>query len=127
MPSTRRHFIQSSLAASATAAMPAPTGKDNISLANWSIVQSFRLGKWKLLDLPRIMREELRIFGLEYVNTFFENPILQYLQRLKRNMQDNGITSVLIMVDEEGNTAAVDKAERMQAAVAHRKWIDTAH
>jgi len=127
MSSTRRHFIQSSLAASAAAAMPAPAGKDNISLANWSIVQSFRLGKWKLLDLPRIMREELQIYGLEYVNTFFENPILQYLQRLKRNIQDNGITSVLIMVDEEGNTAAVDKAERIEAAVAHRKWIDTAH
>jgi len=107
--------------------MPAPTSKDNISLANWSIVQSFRLGKWKLLDLPRIMREELQITGLEYVNTFFENPIVEYLRRLKRNMEDNGITSVLIMVDDDGNTAALEKSERMLAAVAHRKWIDVAH
>ena len=31
------------------------------------------------------------------------------------------------MVDGEGSTASSDKAERHQAAIAHRKWINTAH
>jgi sugar phosphate isomerase/epimerase len=111
----------------AAAAAALPPGKNDISLANWSIVQSFRAGKWKLLDMPRILRDVLKINGLEYVNTFFENPTIEYLRKLKRNCEDYGMTSVLVMVDDEGNTASLDKAERMQAAVAHRKWIDIAH
>jgi len=123
---TRRQFIGASLAGAAAAAAPA-AGQDKISLASWSLVRSFRAGKWKNLDLPRLLRDELGISGLEYVNTFFENPTMGYLQRLKRNCADHGVTSVLIMVDGEGDTAALDKAERMRAAVAHRKWVDIAH
>lgn len=125
MKTTRRVFLQSSFVGVTAAAMPL-TGRNDISLASWSLVQSFRAGRWKLLDLPRILRETLHINGLEYVNTFFENPTLEYLKRLKRNCEDNGITSVLVMVDDEGNTAAIDKAERMQSVIAHRKWIDIA-
>jgi sugar phosphate isomerase/epimerase len=127
MTQTRRQFLATSLATAAAAAAAAATGKDDISLASWSLVRSFRAGKWKNLDLPRILREELGINGLEYVNTFFENPTMGYLQRLKRNCDEHGVTSVLIMVDGEGDTAALDRAERMQAAVAHRKWVDIAH
>lgn len=96
-------------------------------MASWSLNRSFRVGKWKNLDLPKILRETLQINGLEYVNSFFENPTMRYLQQLKRNCEDHGVTSVLIMVDGEGDTAAVDKRERMQAAIAHRKWVDIAH
>ncbi len=125
MSQTRRQFFAHSAAAAALAAGPA--AKDDISLASWSLVRSFRAGKWTNLDLPRILREELQINGLEYVNQFFENPRMGYLQQLNRNCKDHGVTSVLIMVDGEGDTAALDKAERMQAAVAHRKWVDIAH
>ena len=126
MSQTRRQFLGTSLAGAVAAAAPA-TGQDSISLASWSLVRSFRAGKWKNLDLPRLLRDELGIHGLEYVNSFFENPTMGYLRRLKTNCDDHGVTSVLIMVDGEGDTAAADKAERMQAAVAHRKWVDIAH
>ena len=122
---TRRRFLSTPLVAIAAAAAQSP--KDDISLASWSLVRSFRAGKWKNLDLPRILREELGINGLEYVNTFFENPTPRYLRQLKRNCADHGVTSVLIMVDGEGDTAAIDRQERMRAAVAHRKWVDVAH
>lgn len=130
MSQTRRQFLGTSLATAAAAAAPAapaPSAQDKISLASWSLVRSFRAGKWTNLDLPKLLRDELGISGLEYVNSFFENPTMGYLQRLKRNCDDHGVTSVLIMVDGEGDTAALDKAERMQAAVAHRKWVDIAH
>jgi hypothetical protein len=122
MNPTRRQFLGTSMAGAVAAAAPT-TGKDKISLASWSLVRSFRAGNWKNLDLPRILREDLGIGGLEYVNTFFENPTMSYLQQLKRNCADQGVTSVLIMVDNEGDTAALEKAERMNAAVAHRKWV----
>jgi L-ribulose-5-phosphate 3-epimerase len=102
--------------------------KNDISLAAWSLNQSFfRAQRWKNLDLPRIVREEFNINGLEFVNQFFENPSMNYLNQLKRNAEAHGVTLVLIMVDGEGDMAAVDRNARLQAAIAHRKWIDIAH
>jgi sugar phosphate isomerase/epimerase len=130
---TRREFLGASAAAAAALAggMPAPANrpvKDDISLAAWSINRSFFVAKkWKNLDLPRIAREEFGINGLEFVNQFFENPVMGYLKELKKNGNQHGITFVLIMVDGEGDMSAADRKERTEAAIAHRKWIDTAH
>ena len=123
---TRRNFIAGSGASLAGAALAAAP-KDDISLAAWSINQSFfQAHRWTNLELPRICREELKINGLEFVNQFFENPTLSYLRRLKRNGEQYGITFVRIMVDGEDSMAGVDKKERMDAAIAHRKWVDIA-
>lgn len=89
--------------------------------------QSFWAGKWKLLDMPGILKDRLGIPGIEYVNQFFENPTLNYLQKLRQVCSRNGVQSLLLMVDNEGATAALDRAERKQAEIAHRKWIDVAH
>jgi len=135
---TRRNFFSRSLAIGAglsglplispsklnSAARPT---KDDISLAEWSLVGDLRKGKFTNLDVPRICREEFDINGLEFVNTFFENPLSRYLQRLKRNADDNGVQLVLIMVDSEGEMAAPTKEERKQAVINHRKWIDIAN
>jgi sugar phosphate isomerase/epimerase len=61
------------------------------------------------------------------VNSFFENPTLGYQQQLKKACADAGVRSTIIMCDNEGAAAALDKAERIKAAIAHRKWIDIAH
>lgn len=129
MIQTRRAFLATSTAALAsgmvTAAQQQP--KNDISLAAWSLNQSFFVGKrWKNLDLPKIVREQFNVNGIEFVNQFFENPTLEYQNQLKRNLNSYGITPVLIMVDSEGNLAAADRQERIQAAIAHRKWIDIA-
>lgn len=62
-----------------------------ISLAAWSFSGSFFQGKWKLLELPGILRNKLGIDALEHVNQFFENPMLTYLQKLKRACADSGV------------------------------------
>jgi len=112
-----------SVAAAALAAAPA----DRISLAAWSLNRSFRAGKWKNLELPKIIREKLGIDALEYVTQYFEVPTMQYLKQLKRQCEANGVTSVLIMVDQEDPMAGPDRKERMDAAISHRKWVDAAH
>jgi len=125
MSPTRRTFLASASAAAALAGASGQ-GQIGVSLAAWSLSASFFQGGWKLLDLPGIMRERLGLEGLEHVNQFFENPTLNYLQKLKRACSDNGIKQYLLMVDHEGSTAAIDPKERKQAEVAHRKWIDIA-
>jgi L-ribulose-5-phosphate 3-epimerase len=138
----RRDFIGKSLAAgsatlaalgaagvTAQAAAQTATGaspKFKISLAAWSLNRTF--GKeWKNIDLPRIAREKYGIEGVEFVNSFFELPRIDYLNDLKKQAADHGVTLVLIMCDGEGDMSSPDKAERMQAATNHRKWVDIAH
>jgi L-ribulose-5-phosphate 3-epimerase len=123
---SRRDFLATAALAGAAAA--APAAKDQISLAAWSINRSFFVNhRWKNLDLPRICREQLGIGGLEFVNQFFDLPLIGSLNQLNRAAKDYNVALVRIMVDDEGNMAAVDRKERMTAAVAHRKWVDIAH
>lgn len=48
--------------------------KDDISLAQWSLIDEWRPGKWKTLDFPRLTREDFGLNGIELVNTLFEVP-----------------------------------------------------
>jgi sugar phosphate isomerase/epimerase len=101
--------------------------KDDISLAQWALVDEIKAGKWKTLDFPAIARKDFDLNGIEFVNTLFEVPTEDYLRRLKRNAEDNNITMVLIMVDSEGDGCSPTKEERYQFEINHRKWIDAAH
>jgi hypothetical protein len=138
---TRRGFIGRSLALGA-GSMIAPSllktqilqaaqetewiRKNNVSLAQWALVDEIRDGKWTNLDFPRIAREDFGIGGIEFVNTLFEGPTFNYLNRLKKNAEDYGVQMVLIMVDAEGETCTPSKEERKQTVINHRKWIDIA-
>ena len=106
-------------------AFPRPE-KNAISLACWSLVRSFRAGYWKQTDLARLIRNDLGLDGIEYVNQFFENPVSTYLNQLNKAAADHGVENVLIMVDHEGSMVAKDKKDRMQSAINHRKWVDVA-
>ncbi|MDE3213849.1 MAG: TIM barrel protein [Bacteroidota bacterium] len=101
--------------------------KDDISIAEWALVEEIRAGLWKTLDFPRIGREVFNLNGIELVNTLFESPTQTYLNTLKHNAADQGVQMVLIMVDEEGDGGAVTRAESAQYVINHRKWIDIAH
>jgi L-ribulose-5-phosphate 3-epimerase len=101
--------------------------KDDISLAQWALVEEIRAGKWKNLDFPRVAREDFGLNGIEFVNTLFEVPTEGYLKKLKQNAATHGVTMVLIMVDDEGDGAEQVKEKRTQFDINHRKWIDIAH
>lgn len=100
---------------------------DDISLAQWALVDEMRQGKWKNLDFPKIAREDFDLNGIEFVNTLFEVPTASYLNQLKKNADDHGVTMVLIMVDAEGDGCEPTPELRKQFAINHRKWIDIAH
>ena len=100
---------------------------DDISLAQWALVDEIRAGKWKNLDFPRIAREDFGINGVEFVNTLFEVPTVGYLNQLKKNAADHGVTLVLIMCDDEGDGCEPTRELRNQFVINHKKWIDIAH
>jgi L-ribulose-5-phosphate 3-epimerase len=103
------------------------TLKDDISIAQWALVEEIRAGKWKNLDFPKIAREDFGVNGIEFVNSLFEVPTENYLKQLKKNASDHGVTMVLIMCDFEGDGAADTKEGQKQFAVNHRKWVDIAN
>jgi L-ribulose-5-phosphate 3-epimerase len=100
---------------------------DDISLAQWSLIDEWRAGQWKTLDFPRLAREDFDLNGIEFVNTLFEVPTATYLKQLKANAAAHGITMVLIMVDDEGDGCAPSKEGREEFVTFHRKWVDIAH
>lgn len=104
-----------------------PHTVNDISLAQWALVEEFRKGKWKTLDFARIAREDFGLNGIEFVNTLFEVPTEGYLKQLKQAAATNGITMVLIMVDDEGDGCAPTKEGRKEFEIFHRKWVDIAH
>ena len=101
--------------------------KNDISLAEWALVDEFRVGGFKTLDFPRIAREDFNLNGIEFVNTLFEVPTIEYLKTLKQRAADHGIEMILIMVDDEGDGCADSKKERKQFVTNHQKWVDAAH
>ena len=107
--------------------LPVMPDKDDISIAQWSLVDEIREGLWTTLDFPKLAREEFDINGIEFVNTLFEVPHMNYLNQLKQNAEDHGVSMVLIMVDAEGDPCSPDAKVRRQYAINHRKWIDVAH
>jgi hydroxypyruvate isomerase len=101
--------------------------KDDISIAQWALVNEVKSGKWKTLDFAKVARNDFDLNGIEFVNTLFEVPTEGYLKQLKKNADDYGVTMVLIMVDDEGDGCSATKKERRQFEINHRKWIDIAY
>ena len=65
--------------------------KNDISLAQWSLIEEWRAGKWKTLDFPRLTRKDFDLNGIELVNTLFEVPTESYLKQLKQNEKEKRI------------------------------------
>lgn len=100
--------------------------QNDISLAQWSLVEEVRAGKWSTLDFPKVARQDFDLNGIEFVNTLFEVPTFEYLKTLKQNAADENVQMVLIMVDDEGDGCEYDPKARKQFVTNHKKWIDIA-
>ncbi len=128
---SRRQFLtQTGLVVGALTAGAAWT-KDaaplQISLAQWTINRELRSGKIDNLDFAKVAAEH-GIHAVEYVNQFFMDKAkdAKYLGEMKKRAADQGVKSLLIMCDREGNIGDPDSAKRKQTVNNHRKWLDAA-
>jgi sugar phosphate isomerase/epimerase len=131
----RRDFMTTSLTAAGlglagTLGLADDTKKPlfKISLAEWSFHRALFGKKITNLDFPKIAKTEFGIEGVEYVNQFFKDKARdeKYLTELKKRCADNGVTSVLIMCDGEGNLGDPYEKLRQQAVENHHKWVEAA-
>ena len=127
----RRQFLQTSAAAAALPLLPrVPAPLFSISLAQWSLHRSLRGGQKPAidnLDFAATARE-FGIDAIEYVNTFFKKHARdeKYLAEMKRRAAGEGVHSLLIMVDAEGNLGEPEKKARARAVENHVKWLEAA-
>lgn len=133
---TRRGFVQLAAASGAAALLPAtslpsrPKGLEplfRVSLAEWSFHRTLFQGELDHLDFPAKARA-LGFEGVEYVNQFFKDKAEDhaYLDEMKRRAEGEGLRSLLIMVDGEGELGDPDDASRAKAVENHYKWVDAA-
>ncbi|CAL1517047.1 sugar phosphate isomerase/epimerase family protein [Chitinophaga sp. MM2321] len=99
-----------------------------ISLAEWSFHKALFAGKMNHLDFAARAKNEFGISGVEYVNQFFKDKAKDqsYLADMKKRADDNGVRSVLIMCDGEGEMGDQDVKKRLQAVENHYKWVEAA-
>ncbi len=130
----RRQFIQTAAAGIAAGSLPfavscsAQGNPFSISLAQWSLVRSIRAGRIDPLAFPAFAMDNYGIGAVEYVNQFFMDKAEDrpWLTDLRQRCEDNGVRSLLIMCDAEGNLGDPDDAARTQAVENHYKWVEAA-
>jgi sugar phosphate isomerase/epimerase len=135
----RRSFLKSAAAAGVAVGLgTAPGGMAlaaedttplfKISLAEWSFHRTLFDKKMDNLDFSTVAKQTFGIEAVEYVNQFFKDKAhdTAYLTDLKKRAADNGVTNVLIMIDDEGDLGDPDKARRMAAVEKHHKWVEAA-
>ncbi|NND16222.1 MAG: TIM barrel protein [Eudoraea sp.] len=99
-----------------------------ISLAQWSLHRALQDGNIKADDFPFIAKNEYDIHAVEYVNGFYKDKSKDeaYWKDLNRRCTNEGIVSLLIMVDDEGHLGNPNSTERNAAVENHYKWIHAA-
>jgi sugar phosphate isomerase/epimerase len=102
-----------------------------LSLAQWSLHKAILETKTlAALDFAKKARA-LGFGAVEYVNDLYR-PELESMgldklvKELKTRSNDNGVKNVLIMIDGEGELAALPKTQRDEAIAKHSKWVDAA-
>lgn len=136
---SRRRFLQTCTAiAAATASSTFPVRQVHaadkplfrISLAQWSLNRRFFKREEPHLDNLDFAKTArgFGIEGIEYVNQFFKDKgeDQAYLAEMKKRAADEGVKSLLIMIDGEGNLGEPDEAKRKQAVENHYKWVEAA-
>ncbi|WP_237061913.1 sugar phosphate isomerase/epimerase family protein [Microbulbifer zhoushanensis] len=132
---SRRQFLKTTSTAFTAALLPMGCSQSTesspwfrISLAQWSLHRTFHSGDASPQDFPRMARQLFDIEAVEYVNQFYADRLSDSLvNNLQKQADSEGVQSLLVMVDGEGQLGADSEAERRQTARRHRRWAEMAH
>ena len=99
-----------------------------ISLAEWSHHRALLSGAMSHLDFITRARKDYGLDAVEYVNQFFMDKARdeRYLAEMKSRADGEGVLSLLIMCDNEGDLGDAVAADRARAVENHRKWVEAA-
>jgi sugar phosphate isomerase/epimerase len=130
----RRDFIKSSaLGAAALASAQLwsvnPSSKKlKISLAQWSLHRAFNKKKLDPVDFASIAKNTYNINAVEYVNGFYTDHSRdeRFWMEMRNRASGDGVKSLLMMVDDEGDLGITDDKSRRTSVENHFKWVNAA-
>lgn len=104
-------------------AMPMPTPM--ISLAQWSLHRSLEAGTLNAENFAPIAVNDYGIRAVEYVNSFYKEQAARepFWNSMRTRAENEGVKSLLMMVDGEGNMGDPDDGLRREAVENHYKWV----
>lgn len=99
-----------------------------ISLAQWSLHRALFEKRMDNLDFARAARQTYGIGAVEYVNAFFFDKATDdaYIGEMRTRAEGEGVKSLLIMCDREGELANSDEIKRNRSVENHKKWLHAA-
>lgn len=106
-----------------------PNNKElKLSLAQWSLNRSFFEKELNPVDFAAIAKNVFGLSAIEYVNQFYadHSEDEKFWNQMKKRADDNGVASLLIMTDDEGDLGTLDDNERKTSVENHFKWVNAA-
>ncbi len=99
-----------------------------ISLAQWSINRTIRAGELKAENFPAIAKQTYGIDAIEHVAGLYpgKKSDRAFWRDMAKRSSDEGVTDLLIMVDDEGELGDPSDNARLKAAENHYPWVDNA-
>ncbi len=126
----RRDFLEASLSGLFGLAFLGSSADPlfRISLAEWSFHRALFSGAMTHLDFITRARRDYGLDAVEYVNQFFMDKAgdRDFLREMKSRTEGEGVRSLLIMCDSEGDLGDPAPGERARAVENHRKWVEAA-
>ena len=134
---SRRSFLKKSLIGSTALTLPGVLSNDffssqnqlpKISLAQWSLNRDIKKGEIKAEAFPTISRVGYGIEAVEYVSTFYsdQKSNAAFWLSMAHQCRSEGVKSLLIMVDAEGELGDSNANKRLKAVDNHKGWVDIA-
>ncbi|MFO1484320.1 MAG: TIM barrel protein [Verrucomicrobiaceae bacterium] len=125
----RRRFLQA--LPLTLAAAPAPELKLELGITTGSfvrhLVETAQPGKLRLLDLPRIMRDELDMRVIDLMTATLVSLEPKYLEQLRQAAAHAGCVLTNLKMNQKGlDLAAADENLRRESIAVYRKTIDAA-
>jgi sugar phosphate isomerase/epimerase len=123
----RRDFLEATISGLAALGFSAEP-LFRISLAEWSFHRALFSGAMSHLDFITRARKDYGLDAVEYVNQFFMDKARdpEYLREMTSRAEGEGVRSLLIMCDSEGDLGDPAASERARAVENHRKWVEAA-
>ena len=134
MMNTRRHFLKTTaLAAAAPSFAKAEPnsviGEIGVTTGSFMshITYGQEAGKISMLDLPKVMRNDLDMRVIDFMSRTLESFEPAYLETLRKAVEENNCIATNLKCNQKGiNMASTEEATRQEALRIYRESIDAA-
>jgi hypothetical protein len=134
---TRRSFLKTSALTAAAATLPGCSPKHSdvaleVGVTTGSFMRHITFepaeNKISMLELPRIMRDELDMRVIDFMSRTLESFEPAYLDKLRQACDDHGCIVTNLKCNQQGlDMASADEEKRAHSIQTYKESIDAAH